>query len=179
MSAQARPPTLSGRPLRRPPRLPGLRRVVRGTEEMLVVRDESGKPAAASGSTFVASRAIWSCGSGTAGCVQMQLPLVSRRPVLAARQPGNAPRVAASAGLEEAFAASLAIRQGRGSPRRRPALRCGRRRRRPAIHGSRAGVSLRFASLCALHRGHTREHADVIRGPGAPWFSPDARRWNR
>ena len=46
----------------------------------------------------------------------------------------------------------------------------------PCSLREQGGVSLRFASLRALHCGHTREDANVIRRPEPPWISPEARR---
>ena len=69
------------------------------------------------------------------------------------------------AGPRPALSPRPPIRQGHGPTRRRPARRWDRRRRRPAISREQGGLSLRLASLRALHCGHTREHDDVIRGP--------------
>ena len=66
-------------------------------------------------------------------------------------------------------------RQQRVSPPGRPARPRGRRRRRPAISREQGRASLRLASLRALLRGHIREHADVLRRPKLPRFSPISR----
>jgi hypothetical protein len=49
----------------------------------------------------------------------------------------------------------------------------------PCSLREQGGVSLRFASLRALHCGHTREDADVIRRPEPPGFRQQQVRRSR